>query len=565
MRLRVGRRMVGLGRKCYGRAQPVETQGASPIDARLWVRALSAVLLLLLSLLLCGCGGGSPVSKKNGKGAAVFTIKWPSARKSTRLIPAASNVIRIQIRGTDANATLYGTRDTVRPVTGPLTTMLPFNNLPPGQFTATASAYPDYTPPQNTPNESLPVQTPAQATATVPLTIADGQTTQSSLTMGTTITQVLPSALAGSSQTTGRFTPFFFSGQVRDKDGNNVLITPDSLRITVSDIAIAVFGTSGSSFDVRNAGKLGTVTVTITEPESGVAQSFSLTFLPAIYIADAFNHRVVRMDDMSGTNFTAFGTQGSGPGQFQFPRQIAVDSQNRIYVADNVNARIARLDDIGGTNFTTFGTQGGGIGQLNQPSGVGVDALNEIYIADAANNRVVRIDDIAGNNFLAFGSSGSGSGQFNVPNSIALDSRSRLYIADANNNRIVRVDNITGANFASYGVTGSGVGQFNAPFAIAIDSQDRIYIADENNNRIVRIDDMNGTNSIVYGSFGNGIGQFNSPESITVDAQNRIYIADFSNSRIVRIDDMAGTNFVAFGSFGSGLGQLEGPDGVAVR
>ncbi len=290
MRLRIGCRMLGLRQTGKGRAQSVEMQGASSVEARLLV---SILIALLLSLLLCGCGGGSPpVSKKSGKGAAVFTIKWPSARKSTRLIPAAANVIRIQIRGTDVNATLYATRDTVRPGTGPLLTTLTFANLPPGQYNATASAYPDYIPPQNTPNESLPVQTPAQATATVPLTIADGQTTQSSLTMGTTITQVLPLDVPpGSNRTIGRFAQYFGTPAVRDKDGNFVLYPLDSLQITVSDSAIAALAQTGSTFGVRNAGKLGTVTVTVKEPESGVAQSFSLTFLPAIYITDVFNHR----------------------------------------------------------------------------------------------------------------------------------------------------------------------------------------------------------------------------------------------------------------------------------
>ncbi len=526
--------------------------------ARLFL-GVPLTLLLLVSLLLCGCGGGSPpVSKKSGKGAAVFTIKWPSARKSTRLIPAAANVIRIQIRGTDVNATLYATRDTVRPGTGPLLTTLTFANLPPGQYNATASAYPDYIPPQNTPNESLPVQTPAQATATVPLTIADGQTTQSSLTMGTTITQVLPSAIpANSSQTIGRFTPFSLTPIARDNVGNMVLV--GSLQVTVSDSNIASVSGSGT-FAISNAGKLGTVTVTVKEPESGVTQSFSLTFLSAIYISDRNNHRLVRMDDMIGTNFTAYQNVGSGTGQIQTPRQLAIDGQNRIYVADNDSNRIVRMDNISGTNFTTYGTLGSAPGQLRNPYGVAVDPQNHIYIGDTSNSRMVRIDDFTGINFQTFGSGGSMSGQFHDPVDVALDSLNRIYIADYANNRIVRIDNITGANFTSYDASGSGRGQFNAPFGVAVDALDRIYIGDSSNNRIVRIDDMNGTNFTSYDASGSGAGRLNTPVGIAFDAQNRIYIADFNNNRIVRIDDMTGTGFIAFGS-----GQFNGPEYVAVR
>lgn len=512
-------------------------------------------LLLLLSMLLCGCGGGSPVGKKTGKGAAVFTIAWPRVQKSTRLIPAASNFIRIQI--TQPGNTFSVRQDAMRPyppagttnLTPPVTT-LTFNNLPPGQYSATATAYP------NSPD--IIVNNTPQATATVPLAITDGQTTQSNLTMGTTITQALPSAIPPNSiQTTGRFTPFSLTPTARDNAGNMVLV--GSLQVTVSDSSIASVSGSGT-FAISNAGKLGTVTVTVTEPESGVTQSFLLTFLPAIYISDRDNHRLVRMDDMLGTNFTAYQNVGSGTGQIQTPRQLAIDGQNRIYVADNDSNRIVRMDNISGTNFTTYGILGSTAGQLRNPYGVAIDPQNHIYIGDTSNSRMVRIDDFTGINFQTFGSGGSMSGQFHDPVDVALDSRNRIYIADYANNRIVRIDNITGANFTSYDASGSGRGQFNAPFGVAVDAQDRIYIGDSSNNRIVRIDDMNGTNFTSYDASGSGTVRLNNPVGIAFDAQNRIYIADLINNRIVRIDDMTGTGFIAFGS-----GQFNRPEYIAVH
>ncbi|MBS3947843.1 MAG: hypothetical protein KGZ57_06025 [Dethiobacter sp.] len=43
-----------------------------------------------------------------------------------------------------------------------------------------------------------------------------------------------------------------------------------------------------------------------------------------IYIADSENYRIVRMDDMNGTNWTAFGAWGSGQNQFGWPWAVFI-------------------------------------------------------------------------------------------------------------------------------------------------------------------------------------------------------------------------------------------------
>lgn len=37
-----------------------------------------------------------------------------------------------------------------------------------------------------------------------------------------------------------------------------------------------------------------------------------------IYMADSDNYRIVRIDDMTGAGWTAFGSSGKGRGQFDF-------------------------------------------------------------------------------------------------------------------------------------------------------------------------------------------------------------------------------------------------------
>src|SRR6266478_4871877 len=77
------------------------------------------------------------------------------------------------------------------------------------------------------------------------------------------------------------------------------------------------------------------------------------------YFTDG-NARILRSDDLSGTNAIAYGTQGTDVGQFYGPSGIALDSGGRIYITDTYNDRIVRVDDMNGTNWTSFGTYGSG-------------------------------------------------------------------------------------------------------------------------------------------------------------------------------------------------------------
>lgn len=78
-----------------------------------------------------------------------------------------------------------------------------------------------------------------------------------------------------------------------------------------------------------------------------------------IYAVDTDNNRIVRMDDMSGTNWTVMGSGSSGTVQFINPYGVSVDPYGTIYVADSRDYRIAMADDMSGTFWTTYGASGG--------------------------------------------------------------------------------------------------------------------------------------------------------------------------------------------------------------
>jgi DNA-binding beta-propeller fold protein YncE len=79
-----------------------------------------------------------------------------------------------------------------------------------------------------------------------------------------------------------------------------------------------------------------------------------------------------------GTFIKAWGKTGSGPGEFDVPHSIAMDSRGRLFVADRSNNRIQIFDQ-----------QGAFIDQWKQfgrPSGVFIDKSDNMYVADSQSN-----------------------------------------------------------------------------------------------------------------------------------------------------------------------------------
>jgi len=213
-----------------------------------------------------------------------------------------------------------------------------------------------------------------------------------------------------------------------------------------------------------------------------------------------------------------------------------VDSAGRIYVSDTYNARIVRIDDMNGTNWTSFGTYGSDIGQFANPGGISIDAAGRIYVMDTGNNRLVRMDDMNGTNWTVFSGLGSGDGQFaQYVAPVALDASGRIYVADTGNRRIVRMDDMNGTNWTT--LTQSPViyiyiYSFGSPVGVAVDGAGRIYVADGYQPSVIRVDDMSGTNWTAI-SLGSGA----TPHSIAVD-RNGMVLVGGGGAQIV--DNMAG-------------------------
>jgi CSLREA domain-containing protein len=183
-----------------------------------------------------------------------------------------------------------------------------------------------------------------------------------------------------------------------------------------------------------------------------------------VYIADTDNCRVRKVSGGTITTVAGDGTCSYGgdygaatSAQLNSPRGVALDAAGNIYIADTLNHRVRKVDGVTGIISTFVGTGSagsagdGGIAwsaQLDQPHDVYMALGNHLIIADTGNNKLrrvylpsVRITTFAGTGVA--GDSGDGGpallAQLEGPEAIAADIDGNVYVADTQNHKIRRV------------------------------------------------------------------------------------------------------------------------------
>ena len=103
-------------------------------------------------------------------------------------------------------------------------------------------------------------------------------------------------------------------------------------------------------------------------------------------MVDSKNNRVQRFTN-DGQALGAWGSWGSGEGQFNQPWGITVDQKGDVYVADFGNDRVQKFTSDGAF-LLAFGSSDGQGGGLKRPADVAVDDEGDVYVSDFGNKRV---------------------------------------------------------------------------------------------------------------------------------------------------------------------------------
>jgi len=265
--------------------------------------------------------------------------------------------------------------------------------------------------------------------------------------------------------------------------------------------------------------------------------------------------------------FYAFGSEGSGNGQFKGPGGVAVDGSGNIWVADSGNNRIEKFEAPGKflASYTTSGTHA-----LKNPTGIAINPANgKVYVSDTDHNRVVVLDK-EGNYSAEFGSEGTTGGKFKGPAGISISTNDNaIYVVDNGNNRVESFNLSTNAYVSTYGSTGSGLGQFKSPNGISANQlENKQIIGDTGNNRAEEYVPGGFCNiaCVSFGTSGSGEGQFSSPWGVVQNGlSGKMFVVDSGNNRVEEWGiGLGGTYKKQFGSLGSGyFGQFKSPKWIA--
>ncbi|MEO5959075.1 MAG: hypothetical protein ABIZ49_03915 [Opitutaceae bacterium] len=292
-----------------------------------------------------------------------------------------------------------------------------------------------------------------------------------------------------------------------------------------------------------------------------VDQVGGTTFL---YVCDETGGRILKFNADTGVRVAAFGTVGTGDGEFNRPYGIAIDPVSRdLYVSERDNGRVQRITNTGAfvMKWGTPGGTGSPQGNFDQPIGIAADAAGNVYVADNRNHRVqkFRVRFAAGawvvDNVAMWGTSGAGAGQFNRPYGLALDVGGNVWVTDGLNARVQKFSP-DGVYLQTVGTRGSGDGQFIIVTGVAFDATGAMYVTSTNSDpehasapdiEVQRVQKFSASGAFLwrYGTFGHGDGQFQLPFNIALDAAGFGYVSDYYNIRIQKFDFRAAANRVA--------------------
>ena len=246
------------------------------------------------------------------------------------------------------------------------------------------------------------------------------------------------------------------------------------------------------------------------------------------------------------TSVVATGKEGDDPGEFLYPRGVAIHEEtHQIFVANCFNNRVEIFSESG-VFFHQLG-----VGQLSLPSGIATHG-DSVYVSCFGDDTVSKFSLTELCLVRRIGGEGSGNGQFNYPRQLTTDPIGRVFIADINNNRICIHDpdlnhlrNIT----------------MSIPFDVKV-SRDRLYVLCPDNNPCMLVLTLEGDELHSLITCGEGMDVLE-PDFFCFDPLNNFVLCDWK-SHSIRVISPEGNLLHTIGREGHQQGMFYNPKGVAV-
>lgn len=265
--------------------------------------------------------------------------------------------------------------------------------------------------------------------------------------------------------------------------------------------------------------------------------------------------------DLNNARVQKFSTDGTFLSEFPLPWDapdrkstiiggIAIDQEDLIYLSYMNQHKIAVYRDTGEL-VREWGTNGTGPGQFNQPGGMLLTGDGNMLICDQCNHRIQR-HTIEGEYLSEWGGWGLEQGQFDGlvgngsrfggPHFIARDSQGRLYTTEGGQGRVQRfsTDGEWQAQWGDKGDQPGGFGDYQfgglpvgfGCIGIAIDRQDRVYVSSLND----RVQLFDGDGNYLLGITGTGADgdSLLHPHGMAFDQAGHLYLCDAGNQRILK-------------------------------
>jgi tripartite motif-containing protein 71 len=266
-----------------------------------------------------------------------------------------------------------------------------------------------------------------------------------------------------------------------------------------------------------------------------------------VYVADTGNNRIC-VFDRNGRYLFQFGGLGVGkpapqgvvswkPGLFNYPTDVAVDSDGNLYVADFRNDQI-QVFDPEGKFLRVFPDRNRVVGRgASGYNGRGI-AVSSVTVRDdrvyATDRYQVVVFDTKGNLLEQWGMPGDGPGELDHPNGVAVDLNYEVFICDSNHSR-VSAYSPAGRPLWSVGkpvgdVTKQNGGQFEVPRAITFMQDRSILVVDALASKLVRLT-VTGEVDGEFGQRGDRPGELNFPTDVD-SRESRIAVAEKGNNRV---------------------------------